>query len=231
MKYIVDNKHREFFATNGWIEFEELLPQDKVDETQRAIRTAISSRTGIDQARLEKLPTEDLLLKGHDVWRDSLAAKNIVCHRTFAEIASELAEVKPLRLAYDQVLMCGQGAPKSFNKVATLEEISSMQGLVCGLLIALQRPAGEQGDETQPISKLMPLPSSEGYGLFIAPKAPIEFPALFKREGECYLLIVYSRVISRYVHTEADPHTHLLKKMGYSYGDKLVDQHHPVLFR
>lgn len=224
MKYIVDNKHREFFAEKGWIEFEQLMSQEKVIELRRLIGEVMSQRFRLKKENVERLPSQEILLKGHDIWRDSPLAKAIICHRVFAEIASELTEVKPLRLAYDQALIVGRGLPQEFGQVASIQEISSIQGLVCGVLIALQSNEGEEPLEGS-------LPHKEGHGVFFTPTAPINFPELFKKQGDTYLLIVYCKVISRYAINGNDPLSHLMKGFGYSAGDKLVDQYHPVLFR
>lgn len=199
MKYIVDNRHREFFAKNGWIEFEEIFPISATGKLLEAARGVVKSRT--------RVKNPDVLLHGHDIWRENSVVKNATCSRTLAEIASELTETKPLRLSYDQLLEQRQ-TPNS------LEQICSLQGTVCGLLIALQ-----DGDEEHLLSK-------RGNGLFLS--TTTELPKL--SEGY-FLLIVYSVVNARYISVESDPHTNYLKRFGYSFGDRLLDKHHPVLFR
>ncbi len=235
MKFIVDNKHREFFASHGWIEFEQLLTQDKVYELRRAITEVMAHRLAMTSERTARVSISQAMLKGHDLWRDNEVIKAAVCNRTYAEIASNLVEATPVRLAYDQILMTSTSKEPStelqmLQKGSSLEEISCMQGLLCGLLIALQRsPQHELAPKT--VVGTCPWPSVEGNGIFLSPGTILNTPELLTMNGESHLLIVYCRAVTRYVLSPADPHTHYLKTLGYSFGDRLVDQHHPVLYR
>lgn len=235
MKFIVDNKHREFFASHGWIEFEHLLTREKVHDLQRTIEELVSRRLAMTSERMSRASVRQLLLQGHDLWRDSEAIKAVVCNRTYAEIASSLVEEVPIRLAYDQLLMTSPVADTHHDllmlqKGNSLGDCSCMQGLLCGLLIALKR-APEQENTPKTIVGTCPWPSVEGNGIFLAPGTILNTPELLTMSGESHLLIVYCRAVARYVLSPADPHTHYLKTFGYSFGDRLMDQHHPVLYR
>ncbi len=235
MKFIVDNKHREFFTDHGWIEFEQLLTQEKLYELRRAVNVTLGKRLSISSERLNRMSRGDILMKGRDVWRDSEAIKNVVCNRVYGEIASNLVETTPVRLAYDQILMANGNKSNqvpALNGEQTLESFSYLQGVLCGLLISLQRvtPLDSESTATN-VRHTCPIPTKEGNGVFIAPETKLNFPQLLAADGECHLLIVYCRAVSRYVLLPSDPLAHHPKSLGYSVGDRLVDQHNPVLYR
>lgn len=236
MKFIVDNKHREFFNDNGWIEFEGIVSPEKIHEVYHAVSNVLARRLVLEKGRLDRVPTDALYLNGHDVWRDNEIVKNFVCQRLHAEIAANLVEAVPLRLAYDQVIMSGFNAaylpPPALKKTLSLEQCSSMQGLLCGFLIALESSHPEEPrTEFSAANRQVPLPRCDGSAIFLAPDVPIDFTQLFATPACTYLLVVYSKAVTRYVHCDDDLHTHTLKNFGYGFGDKLVDLHHPVLFR
>jgi len=61
---------------------------------------------------------------------------------------------------------------------------------------------------------------------FYLPDTLIDFP----NESE-KLLVVFSTEKARYTLQEKDPHTHSLKKLGYSSGDRLGDETHPLIHK
>jgi hypothetical protein len=85
-------------------------------------------------------PWEMELAPGRDLWRSNEAVAKLTCSRKLARIVAQLTGRRPIRLAFDQVGLEG-----------TLDEIGSVQGLACGLLL---QPSGE--------------------GLFFKPDHPIE---------------------------------------------------------
>ena len=103
MKFIVDNAHREFFQENGWIEFEGVVGLDACTAILSSIQQVFRRRGAPRKASLPG-DTDTLFKAGRDVWRDDPELKRVICHRTLSEIVSELVEIKPLRLAYDQLL-------------------------------------------------------------------------------------------------------------------------------
>ncbi len=86
MKFIVDNKHREFFNDHGWIEFEQLLSQDKIYELRQAVNDVLSQRLSVSSDRIGRVSRGEILLKGRDVWRNNEVIKNTVCNRVFGEM-------------------------------------------------------------------------------------------------------------------------------------------------
>jgi hypothetical protein len=88
-------------------------------------------------------PWEIELTPGRDLWRTNEAVAKLTCSRKLARIVVQLLKRRPIRLAFDQLMTGGSG---------TLEEISSVQGLECGLLI---QPSGD--------------------GVFFKPDHPMEF--------------------------------------------------------
>ncbi len=236
MKYIVDNKHREFFAENGWIEFDELLPSAKVSELHKAVMSVLAQRIGVDEERLNRYCADDLYAAGRDVWRDSEFIKNIVCNRSLAEIAANLLEIKPVRLAFDQVIVTGAaGRSKDLllpRGTRALSSFSCIQGLLCGLLIALTEiPKFEVAEPQSPWLATAHLPQHSGAGVFLSPKTPIDFDEILSGDVGDYLLITYTHAVSVVTFNRDDTYTNSLKELGYSFGDRLSDDLHPIVFR
>ena len=121
--------HHKFFKERGWIEFQDLVPTEKLAAVQRG-----------------KGSTEALFIGGHDLWRRHDAVAKLVCRKELSETASSLFETKPLRLAYDQFLPADRGAPIYCLPLcapgATLTNTSSLQGVVGGLLLRFSDGAG-----------------------------------------------------------------------------------------
>ena len=107
----------------------------------------------------------------------------------------------------------------------TLEQISSIQQVLCGWMLCIR------GTAEASIQKSRFFPSSPGNGVFFDPKTIIDFTELTLHPDNCYLLITYTSQAGVYVLNEEDPHTHFLKNYGYSFGDKLIDKYHPILSR
>lgn len=59
--------------------------------------------------------------------------------------------------------------------------------------------------------------------IFISPTYSIEFTGFF--------LLAFAAKNARYKYQENDPHTHLLKKLGYGFGDQLDEKTHPFLIQ
>jgi len=88
-------------------------------------------------------------------------------------------------------------------KKMTLEKISSVSELLGGCLIHL----------------------TSGNVTFISKYLEIDFSAF----EEPIFLIAIASDKARYQFQENDPHTHLLKKLGYAFGDQLTDATHPLI--
>jgi hypothetical protein len=212
MKFIVDNSHREFFEENGWIEFEEVLTPDACTAILAHIEQVFRHRGA---PRKVSLPDDAVTLfrASRDVWRDEPKLKRAICHRKLSEIASELVEVKPLRFAYDQVLL--PQTQQAIPAHALMGALGPCQGVLVVAAICLEG-SGEGI-----------LPSAPGHISFIKPETPFVLSAL---QGT-YLFIGYCRAVARYAIQYLDPCANLPKSWGYAVGDRLIDRLHPIVYR
>jgi hypothetical protein len=186
MHFSLVPEHFDHLRKEGYVEFEELLSPEEC----AAIR--ISSRGRFD------------------IWRSHPEVGRIIRRRRLAECAADLFQADLIQLGFDQLLLPGG------TGVVTLGELSPIQGIVGGLLIALTEPM-----EQRPL-----YPSHLGNGLFFGPEMPLSLDA----PGEA-LLIAYASEPALYVYNTKSPHLHELKRYGYVFGDRLRADRHPVLVR
>lgn len=186
MYYSLLPDHFDHLRKEGYVEFEDLLSPEECS----AIRISGRGR--------------------FDLWRTHAEVGRIIRRRRLAECAADLFQADLIRLAFDQLLLPGDAG------VLTLRELSPIQGVVGGLLIAL----------TEPTEKRPLYPSRLGNGLFFGPEMPISLDA----PGEV-LLIAYASDPALYVYNTKSPHLHELKRYGYVFGDRLRTDRHPVLLR
>lgn len=240
MKFAIAKEHRDFFRKQGWIEFEDFLSADQLVQANQAIDQVLAERLQLHVEQLNQLSSESSYLQGRDVWRSNPFLRKLVTQPRFAEIASELIETKPLRLGYDQVLP----APYSFKfsqpkqqvyahfieQTTSLEAVSCLQGVLCGLILALKQP--EEPREGSAVEGINIFSTQSASAIFFQPTVPINWSALFScRPGERFYLIVYTEAMARYHLQPQDPHTHALKQLGYVFNDKLNDHLHPIVYR
>lgn len=223
MKYRIDNAHREFFSTFRWIEFEELLTSRDLAEVNEAIDAALAARLAIPPERLNKQTPEALATAGRDIWRDSPRLQQCVCQRRFAEMMADLVEERPLRLAFDQAIVdWGFENPETPFASQSLETMSSLRGLVGGLILCLK-------DATGPDIPFFP--KKAGNGICISPSLELPLNHIYHGAEQRYLIIAYGRAVTLFVHQSDSAYGAALRNMGYNYGDRLVDRVHPVVIR
>ena len=213
MKFAIEAPHREYFHNNGAIEFDGLIGEPLLQELKNSVPQHTSSLRSNKSGGAEK---------ERDLWRKIAPFKKLVYLKTLAEIAAELNEKKILRLGYDQVLTHAYPYPQ--KGTYSLAESSSIQGVVCGLLICLRAPL----PGTVP-SKLFSIKA--GNGIFFLPSTPLDFAELIDRPQGEYVLIVYAESNAVYIYQEIDPLTHVFKTLGYVYGDKLSDKLNPKVLK
>lgn len=237
MKFAVAKEHRDFFRKHHRIEFDGLLSKEQCQKLLDAKNAIVSERLHTSSANLKLMLGDDLLMAGYDLWRGNAAAKRIILQKPFAEIASELIELKPLRIGYDQFIPSFSSLGSIISnryrdwlfQATTLEEMSAMQGVLCGLMLCLSEPKKENVET--PAEKTPGLFSTKaGNGIFFAPQLPLDFKELSKLQGFTYLMVVYVKGVSVYVKMEADPHTNEFRQLGYNFGDRLSDRHHPLVY-
>lgn len=242
MKFAIAKEHRTFFQKQGWIEFEDLLSNAQLTLVNQAIDQVLAERLNVPFERLRSLSSEKYYLQGRDVWRSSSILQTFVAQTRFAEIAAELIEKKTVRLGYDQFFPPHQATPylqKSpsiyshfLEQTTSLEEVSCLRGVACGLLVAL---GGEENDvhlEQQVSSEGIDVFTIRpGNVIFFRPAVLVNWSRLYAYPGQRFYMIVYVAASAYYQLQPRDPHTHALKRLGYVFNDKLSDKLNPIIYR
>ena len=234
MRFALTKPYHDFFNENKFIELEGLLSPAQVETLNSAIDQELASRLKIAKADIEGCSFGKTFTSGHDLWRHSTEIKKIACRMPLAEIAHQLTEEKPLRLAFDQVFCTGVKRSRHLHGLApfahlmgeeglSLSQMSGFHGIVCGLILCLSK-ATEKEENTV-------FPTQVGNGTFIHPEAPIPLQQLLTVPNHRFLLIAYCKKETMYTLNEADPHTHDLKRLGYAFGDKLRESTHPIVYK
>lgn len=247
MKFSVASEHRNYFQNKQAIEFENLLNPDQVHQLVAAIESVISERLEVRPGQIKRQLPNALYMAGHDLWRANDYIKRIDTQLRLAEIASELVEKKKLRLGYDQYFpfpkrqLPGETVDRYTSLLLnqpTLQEISCLNGLLCGLMLCLvdvDEGKSELSPEPPQSNDLFPpinlFSKKAGHGVYFSPEARIDFRQFAHHPEQNYLMIVYTQPMSQYILTEADPHTHTLKSLGLVFGDKLPDKLNPIVCR
>lgn len=220
MKFAVDAAHRAFFQDHLAIEFEDFFSSEQVEQWRQWLKEALGERLS---GPVEKASSAEIFMKGHDLIREILRTQ-----AKLADIAADLMQTRIIRLGYTQYL---PSPPAHLDKLdqahpyfhllqkreATLESVSSIQGLLCGVMICLQ-----DGD-----SKSSVFPSRAGNVVYFNPTVLLDY-SLGKGE---YFLIVYVREHALYIYNSEDPHTNHLKKWGYTFAEPLNNKYHPIVKR
>jgi len=231
MRLFVEDRQRDYFRQHLYIEFEGLLASDQCEGLCGAMEDTLAGRLSCLREKLTVIPSSELFLAGRDLWRDSSVIADVVVHHRLAKVFSDLIDVKPLVLGYDQGFLITGDVPNDgwFAVLKNLEKVSAIQKLHGGLLLRLSGSSDSLPQSTEEV--IIPIPSQVGSGVFFSAKIPVDWSSLWLCPGDRFLLIVYADPRSRYVARAEDPHQHALKKLGYAFGDRLKHQHHPIVYR
>jgi hypothetical protein len=213
MKFTTAKEHRDFFQKQGWIEFEDLISSEQITAIQQQVEQTVMSRLPRSHMSLE-----EGYMQGHDLWRSNSLLRKWATHPKLAQIASELIEKKPLRLGYDQFfpssLKQGQSihkvsckTPLSLKEIASLEEVSSIDGISCGLMLCL-KVADDHNEKTLPPEGINVFPSTQGHVIFFRPTYPVNWGSLFDYPNRAFYLITFTCENAYYEANPYDPHTH-----------------------
>lgn len=197
MPFTTTKEHRDFFHNHHRIEFEDLLTEEQCLQIQKGARAHG---------------------RGRDLWRRDPAVKKIINSKDFAQLAGELTGARAIRLGYDQMV-----GPQ-LTAMASLHDMTCIQGIVCGVLVCIQKPS----DDEEEFSEFFP--QHVGTALFFSADCPIPFEDLAAAHKDSYFLLVYAAKDAVYIHQDGDPFLHEWKKLGYTFGDRLKDLHHPMLY-
>lgn len=234
MKLAVDDEHRRFFEANKGIEFEGVFTHDEIDIIRNEISLALSRRLLVSKNSVFEKNPQKIFESGRDLWRDSTGLKKITCQRRLGELVYQLVGERPIRIGYEQYYphldhLASRLAGKYTNfllKPASLKEVSSMQGIACGILIGLTENEGVEQSIENSI-----FPRKKGNIVFLHPDGIIDWPCLLEGNGKEYYLIVYTIRKGIYIKNRMDPLTGSFIQLGYSSGDLLKDKLNPIIFR
>lgn len=217
-KFAVDPHHRDYFQKQHTIEFEELISEPHLKELRNDLANLLS-----------KAPPAKHFEEGRDLWRRTASFKRLARNVAFAEIAADLTNHTQLRLGLDQFFPPFEPSEPPYSNYLkggfSLAESSSIQGVVCGLMLCLKAPSKPNEQPSQLFS------AKAGNGIFFDPNwlMPLQEKA-GRSDGE-YLLIVYAEPNAVYIQQQNDPLTHLWKGFDYVYGDKLKEKTHPLVLK
>ena len=242
MKFALNKEIKDFFNQNGWINFDDFVPETKLIHINKKIDEVLAKRINIPSYRLSQIHAEILYNHGHDLWRNDPELKQFICQKSFVEIASELIEQKPLRLGYDQLLPSFATdshlylhdkdkkiyEPFIFQNT-TLEEISSLDNILAGALVALEERASTAISDSNEGKDIFPVLS--GQVTFFKPDILVDWSRIAHYHPQRFYLIVYTGSHSSYIVKPKDPQGHYLKHLGYIINDKLNDKLHPIVYR
>ncbi len=247
MKIAIAKEHREFYKKNGWIEFENILTNDQLVLFNRSIDQVLSEKLKVPEDKVVAVSSESAFQHGRDLWRSNEALRKLIFMPRIGEIVSELIELKPLRIGYDQYLppIAASSISKSplYHKFLgdeqNLENMSSIKGVVAGLIICLtstkeeveENKEVEVNKQVEVNNQIDIFPNLPGHVIVINPTVSFNFSNLPTHPNQRYYLIVYVQNSSYYYLQPNDPHTHHLKKYGYVFNDKLSDKLNPVVYR
>lgn len=215
MHFKIAEAHCTFFTQNGFIEFESPL---STEDLSLLTDQALEKRVG---KNLDLCSPEALYHAGHDLWRSTPELRKKILSHSLAEVAAQLFKKKTLHIAFDQLLRTTTTTSFPNQPPSSLQSISSIYPLAGIALLHLS------GSPTpSPFT-----PSLPQHILFFSPDLIIPWEIFFQSPHQSFLLIAYATPDSLYAHQKKDLHLHALKKLGYGYGDRLQQEHHPVVYR
>jgi len=233
MNFTVIREHREFFRKHHWLECAEVISATDQAKLAEGIPLILAERAEVKSSPSKAFDKNGFAI-GHDLWRGRANLKKILLNRSLAGIAGELVEQKPLRFGYDTLFPAVTAYPlenyyESFLQTTpTLEEMSCIQGVLCGAMICISgnREIKEEDQEIEP----QIFSRTPGNAVFFAPDWPLPLKEIYQNPGFTYLLIVYVKNNAVYLSQQGDPHVNEFKRLGYSFGDRLNEPFHPIVY-
>lgn len=154
-----------------------------------------------------------------DNWRDSPVLKNLVTSRKLTHIAFQATSKNSLRLALDHWFPAGFSLPNH----TPIKDLFCIQTIHCAIFIQLD--PGHFSHTTAPSLGLLPFPKAQGNALLIQPHILLNWPPA----NLGLYLVAYSLPTAVFINNARDPSIGDLKRLGYSYGDTLTSESHPLL--
>lgn len=216
MKFAISLDQRDHLRKSGFIPFLKLLKQEELVLLNEGIEHVLDR---------EKKKTTSFSFLGRDLWRQSTEVKRVVFSKRLAELAFDLLQKKPLRLAFDRFLFkedCKEGptASELYGDGLSLQAHSSMTNLLGVFFLCLGKRVSFDTWSLE-----------AGDGFFAVSSTAIPEELLKAIQESQFFAIGYVDTFSQYLHEDRDLEVHFLKSLGYVFGDKLNDQLHPILLR
>lgn len=233
MYFTVIREHREFFRKHHWIESDGVLSENELNRLVQEIPGVLNERAKAKSSIGQAFDKNGFEI-GHDVWRGQPQLKKIILNRGLAGIAGELIEQKPLRFGYDMYFSPVTDSPREnayelfLQTTPTLEEMSCIQGVLCGAMICLSD--GKLNREVNQDGKTTLFSRVPGNAVFFSPAWPLPLHEIYQNPGFTYLMLVYVKANGVYFAQPGDPHLHEFKLLGYNFGDRLKEPMHPIVY-
>ncbi|NGX56294.1 MAG: hypothetical protein K1060chlam5_00532 [Candidatus Anoxychlamydiales bacterium] len=216
MKFLIKDKQIKFFKDNGFIEFSDFFLNDERNNLFEEIKQTISKKLNTNINNADSL---DIYKNSRDLFRSSKFIKSFDLSRNLSQISYALSNLNSLQLAFDQSLI---GNVKSFFKDScSINDLFCFKGLEIIILIKLDDSDFEIKDDLLSIK-----PNNI---IFLNPNKIINFKPYFDYFLN-FFLIGYARSNNlMYIENKNDINLHLIKKMGYGFGDNLKNNNFPII--
>lgn len=198
--------HHTFFIKNKFIVFDDILTASDLS----ALQTLVSE--------ISHENTTNLFLR-YPSFQKYIFSKKL------ARLVFSLLNINPIRIASDQYIYSGYSGSQ-YLTAATLQEMGTLQPLICGLLLNISQTSIEMPEDSD---LLTALPMSPGSGVFIHPEFKFPYNQLFNRSKAYFLLITYGSKRLIYTQNDSDSDLYFLKKQGYNFGMPISSATHPLL--
>jgi hypothetical protein len=159
--------------------------------------------------------------KPRDMARESEEVRKLLSSPRFGQIASALCLKKKLRYGLDELYSPAKRAPG----FSVLQDERCIQGITFAMLICLDEDAiGEPEDGDI-------FPRHTGNVTFFTPDGIYDSKHDASHQYQTCILLVWVDSNSQYIFQEKDAYTHDLKKLGYVFGDTLLEKTHPLFWQ
>jgi len=206
MRYTIANQHINYYQEHGFIEFEEIIDRSILEDANKKISKIVDTTD----------PTS-VYKTGRDLFRNDYSFKKISTNSNLAHIAKALTGAKYLQLAFDQVY----ASNKFFKLEGALEDYFSFQNLVCIAIIRLDHSTFDYSEHFQ-------VPMQFANVVFVNPERTFDLSS-FQNEGQSLFFIGFASNRTVYKSNPIDLNNSNLKRFGYCFGDRLKEEHHPIV--
>jgi hypothetical protein len=206
MRYTITNQHINYYIDKGFIEFEEIIEIDLLNDAKNNLNALVDISTPLS-----------IYQTGRDLFRKNKTFEQLAKNHSLTKLVKALTHENKLMLAFDQIYK----SANIFSNKDRFEKYFSFQNLTCLVICKLDKNEISYSDNFQ-------VPAKFSNIVFVNPQ--IEFDLSSLQAKEQYLLLIgYGSNKTIYIHNPNDLNNSFLKRFGYGYGDKLDQAHHPYL--